>query len=103
MDFSKLPDEPIEAAKLMLVALERVKAELNAGTFAEWGTLSNGKDGYVISKKSEEDIFATMPRGVPFVKYKIFPLLAVDQSIEALQKAVEERRPAGRPHARVVP
>jgi hypothetical protein len=40
----------------MLMALERVKAELNAGTFAEWGTLSNRKDGYAISEKSEEDV-----------------------------------------------
>ena len=87
VDSSKLPATPQEGAKLRLKMLEMVKAELSAGRLIEWGQFSNGKDGYAITEASEEDVFATMLKWMPVIAYKVFPVLSVDQSMEAVKKA----------------
>jgi len=88
VDYSRLPDTPLDAAKRRLPLLEAVKAVLSSGTFCEWGQLGNGMNGYAISDASEAEIYAAMLRWTPVVQYKVFPLLNVDQSMEAVKKAI---------------
>jgi hypothetical protein len=47
-DFSRLPATPQEGAKFRFKMIEMVKADLSAGKLTEWGSFSNGKDGYAI-------------------------------------------------------
>jgi hypothetical protein len=87
-DSSKVPATPEETTKLRSKMLEMVKAELSAGRWTEWGHFSNGIEGYAISELSEVDLYATMLKWRPVWAFKVSPVLNVDQSIEAVKKAV---------------
>ena len=84
---ARIPDTPEEAMKLRLKMLEAVKAELSAGRFTEWGSFSNGIEGYAITEASEVDLYATMLKYTPVIAYKVFPVLNADQQMEAVKKA----------------
>jgi hypothetical protein len=87
LDSASAPATPQKVMELSLKLLEAVKAELSAGRFTEWGQFSNGNDGYAIIDGSEEDLFATMLKYSPFVAYEVFPVLSVEQTMEAVKKA----------------
>jgi len=87
VDSVKSPDTPQETMKLRVKMLEAVKAELSAGRFTEWGQFSNGREGYVITEASAEDLDATMLKYAPVIAYKVSPVLDADQSMEAAKKA----------------
>jgi len=60
---------------------------LSAGRYTDWGQFSNGREGYAISELSEAELFATLLTRIPFVAFEVFPILNVDQSMEAAKKA----------------
>jgi hypothetical protein len=79
VDSAKIPDAPQKVMELSLKMLEAVKAEMSAGKITEWGSFSNGRDGYIIIDGSEEDLNATMLKYVPVIWFDVFPVLSVDQ------------------------
>ena len=87
VDPLKTPSTPEETGKLFLSMLELVKADLSAGRLIDWGQFCNGANGYAISELSEEDIFAIMLKWMPVVAFEVFPVLSVDQTMEAIKKA----------------
>ena len=87
VDSLKTPNTPEETMKLILPMLEMVKAELSAGNWTDWGQFSNGREGYAISELSESEIFACMFKFVPVIQHEVFPVLSVDQSMEAVKQA----------------
>ena len=90
VDTAKFPDTQQEVMKLKVKLHEGVKAGLNAGRFTEWGQFGNGREGYAISDMSAEDIYAAMSKFTPVAAYEVFPVLDVDQSMEAVKKAAAE-------------
>ena len=89
-DSAKMPDTPQKVMELAVKMREMVKADLSAGMFTDWGQFSNGREGYVISDASAEDLYATMLKYAPVVAYTVSPVLNVDQSMEATKKAASE-------------
>ncbi len=87
VDSARLPDTPQKLMEHQVKMLEAVKAEMSAGMIAEWGQFSNGREGYLITEASEEDLSATMLKYAPVIVYKVFPVLNVDQSMKAVKKA----------------
>jgi hypothetical protein len=87
LDTAKFPDTPQDVMKLRVKLHEAVKAELSAGRFTEWGQFGNGREGYAISDASAEDIYAALLKYTPVIAWKVFPVLNVDQSMEAAKKA----------------
>ena len=84
---AKIPDTPQEVVKLMSRLLEMIKADLSAGKYTDWGQFSNGREGYAISELSESEIFAILLTRMPAIEFEVFPILSVDQSMEAGKKA----------------
>jgi hypothetical protein len=87
VDTAKAPDTPQELVKLMSRFLEMIKADLSAGKYTDWGQFSNGREGYAISELSESEIFAILLTRMPVIEFEVFPILSVDQSMEAGKKA----------------
>jgi len=91
-DSSRLPASPQEAMELRLNLIGMVKADLSSGKMTEWGTFSNGKDGYVIIDGTEQDVLSTMLKYAPSVWYEVYPVLSADDIITAMMKALEAMR-----------
>jgi len=89
-DFSRLPATPQEGAKFRLKVIEMLKVDLKAGKMTDWGSFSNGKDGYAIVEGSEEDVFATMYKFMPVISYEVFPVLSADQYAEGIKRGVAQ-------------
>ena len=88
-DTSRVPAAPQEAGQGVIKTLEMVKADLSSGKMTEWGTFSNGKDGYVIIDGTEQDVLSTMLKYAPSVWYEVYPVLSADDIITAMMKALE--------------
>jgi hypothetical protein len=88
-DLSRTPASPQEAAKFRFKMLEMVRADLSTGKITEWGSFSNGRDGYLIIDGTEQDVFSTMFKWMPTIMYEVYPVLSADDYIASVKGAVE--------------
>ena len=83
------PKSPEERVKLWLSLLEMIKADMAAGCVKDWGMAAGLEGGYAIREEaSETDLTAALLKWTPYVNFEAKPILTVDQTIEAIQKAV---------------
>ncbi len=88
-DRIQIPRDPAERVKLWMAMLEMVKDGLNTGVIKDWGMFSGGEGGYSVGEfKTEAEHFAYLMRWMPTIKFEVQPILTVDQTIEAIKKAV---------------
>lgn len=85
---SKIPEDPVKLAKLYLSHMEQVKADLKSGKLTDFGQYSNGSSGYCIIEGTENDVFTTLMKWLPYVEFDVKPIVNVDQTIEAINKAL---------------
>jgi hypothetical protein len=88
--FLKIARYTARGATFRLKVIEMVKPDLDAGKMTDWGSFSNGKDGYAIIEGSEDDVFATMYKFMPVISYEVFPVLSADQYVEGIKRGVAE-------------
>ncbi|MFB0544913.1 MAG: DUF3303 family protein [Asgard group archaeon] len=89
IDRTKIPLDPAERVKLWMSMLEMVKDGLNTGVIKDWGMFSGGTGGYSVGEfKTEAEHFAYLLRWMPYINFEVQPILTVDQTIEAIKKAV---------------
>jgi hypothetical protein len=75
---------PEERGKSVMVMLDGVKADIQAGMIKDWGNCIDGSGGYSIYEvPSEADVFASLHRWIPHVDFDVRQVLTVEQLIEA--------------------
>ena len=84
-----LPKVPEERMKAQISMLEMVKADLQSGAMKDFGVNAGGGSGYAISELSEAELYLSLLRWMPYVKFKALPMITVDQAIEGLKKLAE--------------
>lgn len=85
VDTSKLPDSPEEQIKLWSEQLEMVKKD-----GCDWGMFAGRLSGYSISEDmDEQEISLRLMKYVPYVKFKVYPIVSLDQAIENTKKMVQ--------------
>ncbi len=85
---SKIPDDPVKLAKLYLSHMEQIKADLKSGKLNDFRQYSNGSSGYLLIEGTENDVFTTLMKYLPYVEFDVKPIVNVDQTIEAINKAL---------------
>jgi len=89
LDPTKIPADPEERVKGWLSMLGMVKADIKAGVTKDWGCAAGGNGGYaVIEAPSGKELFTHLLKWMPHVQFEVTPVLTVDQTIEAIKKAV---------------
>ncbi len=89
LDSSMLPKAPEERVKLQISMLEMVKADLQAGVLKDFGVNAGGGSGYSISESSETELFTYLLKWTPMLKFKVLPMITVDETIEGIKKVAE--------------
>jgi RNA polymerase-binding transcription factor DksA len=84
----KLPEKPEEQLALYIEQLNMIKEEFKKKNphMLDWGLFAGRNQGYSVCEGTEQEIdFALLKYG-PYVKFKVYPLLSVDQELENLKK-----------------
>jgi hypothetical protein len=76
--------------KLWLSMLEMAKADLQAGVLKDWGIRSGGGRGYALSELSEAELFSSLLKYIPYIRFEVHPILTVDQCIETIKKVTRK-------------
>jgi|SRR5450759_1881124 hypothetical protein len=88
LDTTKLPEKPEEQLALYIEQLNMIKEEFKKKNphMLDWGLFAGRNQGYSVCEGTEQEIdFALLKYG-PYVKFKVYPLLSVDQELENLKK-----------------
>lgn len=89
LDPTKVPADAEQRVKAHLSLLEMVKADLKAGIKRDWYMAAGGDCGYSLYEAANEaEVFANLLKYMPYVGFEVVPVLTVDQTIEAIHKAV---------------
>ncbi len=89
VDESFAPQDPEERMKHIIQMCELVKADLESGTHTNWGIAPGGGHGYALTDKDEKEVFATLAKFIPYVKFKVEPMVSIDEVIAILKSAQE--------------
>ena len=79
-------------AKLNLLLLEMVKADLKSGKLADWGNYCNGFSRYCLIEGTEADILPGLLKYMPYVLFDVKPVINVDQAMEAINRVVSQSK-----------
>ena len=90
MDRSKAPTDPKERMKLTMTHCEMVKKGIDSGRTKMWGINPGGNHGFSISDADEKEIFAMIAQYIPHVKFKIEPMLSIDEVIATLKSMMKQ-------------
>ena len=88
VDTTKLPDNPEEQISLYIKQLNQVKEDFKREIplKLDWGVFVGGHAGYSVCEGTEQDIALSLLKYMPYIKFKVHPVLTVDQVLENLEK-----------------
>lgn len=90
MDRSHAPADPAERMKLAMSHCEMVKKGIESGQTKMWGMNPGGNHGFSVTDGDEKEVFAVIAQYIPHVKFKVEPMLDIDEVIATL-KAMQEQ------------
>lgn len=90
MDRTHTSTDPAERMKHTLMMCEMVKKNMSSGTLKMWGLNPGGNSGFGISGADEKEIFAMAAQYIPYVKFKVEPMLDIDDVIATLKSAQQQ-------------
>lgn len=82
MDTTKVPDKPEERYENWVMMLNMIKENIESGKIKEWGLFAGTLEGYCIGEGTEQEIDLQTKRFVPYIKFKVYPVISVDQALE---------------------
>lgn len=83
-DTAKMPVSPEEQISLSTNLLNMVKEDFkNEG---DWGEFAGGGAGYFVSEGTEQEVALALMKYSPYIKFKLFPVLSVEQVLENIKK-----------------
>ena len=84
VDTAKMPVSPEEQISLFTNLLNMVKEDFKNG--GDWGEFTGGGAGYFVSEGTEQEVALALMKYSPYIKFKLFPVLSVEQVLENIQK-----------------
>ncbi len=85
VDTSRVPDEPEERYESWTMMLNLVKKDMETGGKMDWGMFAGRLAGYSITEGTEQEISLELTKYVPYIKFKVYPVLSVDQVLENIK------------------
>jgi hypothetical protein len=86
LDTTKLPEKPEQALSLYIEQLNMIKEDFKKDTKLDWGLFAGSNSGYSVSEGTEQEIDFGLLKYSPYVKFRVFPVLSVDQVLENVKK-----------------
>ena len=81
VDTTRIPANPEELYENWTVMLNLVKKDMESG-LKDWGMFAGRLSGYSINEGSEQEIALRVTKYVPYIKFKVYPVISVDQVLE---------------------
>lgn len=85
VDTTKVPDKPEERFENWTMMLNMVKKDMESGGIMDWGMFAGRLAGYSICERTEQEIALELTKYVPYVKFKVYPVISVDQVLENIK------------------
>ena len=86
-DESKIPIDPEERKMGWLMATEMVKQDMKEGLVKDYGVFIGQANGFSIAEGTEEQVLNMTIKFMPFFRFKVIPLVSIDQ-VEAAVKTI---------------
>jgi hypothetical protein len=89
IDSTKVPINPKERGTGWNMLMNFVKQDIKKGIVKDWGAFVGEMNGYSVMEGTEVEIAISLQQYVPFVTFKVHPILSVsqvDEEIKALTK-----------------
>jgi len=86
MDRSHAPADPAERIKHTMTMCELVKKSMEDGRIKMWGINPGANHGFAVTESDDKEIFAGNVRYIPHVKFKVEPMLDIDEVISTLSE-----------------
>jgi hypothetical protein len=84
IDQTKVPVDPKERAVAWTRMMKIVKQDLERGITKDWGAIP-GQRGYAISEGTEVEIVKLLQQYIPYITFKVHPVVSVSQTDEVLE------------------
>jgi hypothetical protein len=85
IDTIRLPESPEERIRQYTVMVNVVKEDLKRGKTLDWGMFAGGElGGYAICEGTEQEITIENWKYLPYITFKTYPILSVNQVAEML-------------------
>jgi hypothetical protein len=89
-DTTRVSESPEEQILHDTMLVNMVKEDLESGKTLDWGMFAGGElRGYCIDEGTELEITMMNMRYVPYIKFKMYPILSVNQ-VEEMMKALSQ-------------
>ena len=85
MDKTRLPVNPRERASGFAPLVAMVKQSIEMGKVKDWGAFAGQGRGYEVFEGTELELELQIQQYVPFVDFKVYPLLSLDQIDEMIR------------------
>ena len=85
LDMSRAPVDPKERAAAWGMMVDVVKQDLKEGKDTDWGCFVGEARGYAISERSEVDLMKDLQRFYPFITFKTYSVVSIDQLAEVVK------------------
>ena len=89
LDRSKTPIDPKERGAAWGAMLDMVKQDIKEGVTTDWGSFLGENGGYMVYKGSEMELEKRLQQYVPFVTFKVYRIMSVEQMAELAKSLTE--------------
>ena len=85
-DTTKLPEKPEEQMSLYTKLMDMLKEDIESRHKMDWGEFVNVNEGYSIYEGTEQEVWLSLVKYTPYLKFKVYPVLSYEQVIENMKK-----------------
>ncbi len=89
VDPSMVSVDPKERGALWVGMTDSVKQDIKEGKMSDWGCFVGETSGYSVGEQSEVDLAKDLQRFYPFLTFKVFQVMSIDQIAEVAKSLTE--------------
>ena len=89
LEMSRIPTDPKEQGAALGAMLDEDRQSLKDGIIKDWGCFLGELRGYEIMDLSEEELEKFLLQSVPFVKYKVYRVMSLEDCAEYCTELVK--------------
>jgi len=85
VDPTRIPVNMAERSEGWTALLNMVEQDMKKGLIKDWGGFVGTVDGYCVFEGDDSQIHAAVNQWVPFVSFKLYPLIAHDKVVNVVK------------------
>ncbi len=89
LDTSRISIDPKEREEAYLAMLDMLKQDIKDGVTKDWGSFLGENGGYMVCEGSEMELGKFLEQYVPFVTFKVYRVMSVEQTAELAKSLTE--------------